>query len=814
MVDPLPYRWLRFGVVTAALAAVVPLAPAEPAAVPTDLITSQEGQLPIILSAPHGGVLPVPGVPERKGECLPKGAGGFVTVRDVNTDRLALALAEAIETKMGKKPYLVMAKLSRKHIDVNRPATMAYESPGARPVYESYHETLARFCKAVQRTYGRGLLLDLHGQAAARDTIFRGTKNGMTVKLLVERFGEKAHNGPESLFGLVAAQGCKVFPDPREGGKERQGFTGGHIVQTYGSHQGYGIDAMQFEFGGDYTDRVKIKSTAAKLADAIDAYAKRYLVDPPAKADRPHPGFVFRDIGDEAGVFPHLAGIRGHGAAWGDVTGDGWPDLFVATFHNAGSKPSLFLRNERGKFRLDAQAHLRTSGIGSGALFVDLTNNGRLDLYVSNCAHGADGVLAAPSVLVRNDGGGKFTDISKESGACPPAYAGRGLAATDVDGDGLLDLVTCERYYGAVKTGPVLYRNRGNYRFENASAAVGLPAGLSGLGIAVADVNNDGWPDIFLTSGDGNHRLLLNDGTGKFREAPGSREVFRWKDLGPEDTPAGVCIADVNRDGLPDIVIGHHTKAPWRSPLPVRLYLNRGIKDGVPTFEDVTEKAGLAPLAMKGPHVEIQDFDNDGWPDIYVSIVKFKDGRPHPIIYKNLGVKDGIPRFRADAWAVNDFPTDEDRNLRGSSSRFTSKMLKEKKIMYMAAGPSADFDRDGRLDLLLVNWWIEDRSLLLRNETPGGNWLDVRVEGSKGVNRMGIGSKVKVYPAGKLGEPAALLGAREISVGYGYCSGQEAVAHFGLGKESVVDLEVILPHNKGTVTQKGIKANQRITIKQ
>src|SRR5262249_48834394 len=283
--------------------------------------------------------------------------------------------------------------------------------------------------------------------------------------------------------------------------------------------------------------------------------------------------------------------------------------------------------------------------------------------------------------------------------------------------------------------GPVLFHNRGNHRFENVAKAAGLPEKLSGLGVAVADLNGDGWPDVFLTEGDGNHRLFLNDGKGKFVDAPGSREVFRWKNLGKDDTPAGVCLADVNRDGLPDIVIGHHNKAPWRSPAPIRLYLNKGVKDGVPTFEDVTEAAGLKPLAMKAPHIEIQDFDNDGRPDILVSIVKFRDGQPYPVIFRNLGVQDGIPRFREDAWAVNDFPNTEDLAVRQSGA-FFKKVLHDRKVMYMAAGPTCDYDRDGRLDLLLVNWWAEDRSLLLRNETPGGNWLDVRVEGSNGVNRM------------------------------------------------------------------------------
>jgi hypothetical protein len=103
---------------------------------------------------------------------------------------------------------------------------------------------------------------------------------------------------------------------------------------------------------------------------------------------------------------------------------------------------------------------------------------------------------------------------------------------------------------------------------------------------------------------------------------------------------------------------------------------------------------------------------------------------------------------------------------------------------------------------------------LLRNETPGGHWLDVRVEGMNGVNRMGVGSRVNVYPAGKLGDAAALLGSREIAIGYGYCSGQEAVAHFGLGSQTSVDVEVLLPHGKGRIARRSVAADQRMTMKQ
>jgi len=454
------------------------------------------------------------------------------------------------------------------------------------------------------------------------------------------------------------------------------------------------------------------------------------------------------------------------------------------------------------------------SGLGSGALFVDLTNTGRLDLYASNCTHGKDAITALPSKLFRNDGGGKFTDVSQTSGTCPPGYAGRGLSALDFDGDGLLDLLMCERYYGAVNTGPALYRNKGGHQFEGVASSAGLPEKLSGLGVAAADLNGDTWPDVVLTEGSGDHRIYLNDGKGKFKELTSARQALRWDPPTNEDSPAGVAIGDVNRDGLPDIVIGHHYKQPWRKPEPIRLYLHRGIKDGNPTFEDITSAAGLEPIAMKAPHVEIQDFDNDGLPDIYVSIVKFKGAAPHPLLFRNTGSDGGVPRFKQFAWAVNDYPNADDLVPR-RSGQFFEKLLKDRKIIYMAPGPTCDYDRDGRLDMFLPTWWNEDRSLLLRNESPtvDRKWLDVIVEGSGKVNRMGIGSRVDVFPAGKLGDAKALIGSREIVAGFGYCSGQEAAAHFGLGAADAVDVRVTLPHDNGVIERKGVKVNQRVTVK-
>src|SRR5262245_28928266 len=526
--------------------------------------------------------------------------------------------------------------------------------------------------------------------------------------------------------------------------------------------------------------------------------------------------FVFRDVGDEAGLFPALTNIRGHGAGWGDVDGDGFIDLYVATFDNAGVKPNMLLLNDgKGKFKLDDQEALRISTRGTGVVFADLDNDGDLDLYVGSMPQtkkkpGDDAPLPVGCSLFRNEGKGKFTNISKDNGACPTGFGGRSVAVLDYDGDGLLDLLVGEDpipgYNGSTTKSTRLFRNKSNLQFEDVSRAVGLPEGVPGLGVAAADVNNDGWPDIFMASPSGGNILFLNDGKGKFTEWPGSRKVFAWEGSGGDNMICGVCFGDVNRDGLLDIVLGQHYATPWLKPVPVRLYLNRGIKDGVPSFEDVTERVGLKPLPMKAPHVELQDFDNDGWPDLYVSMVKFADGKPYPVIFKNLGVKDGLPRFREDALAVNDFPSDDDRAVKRTGD-FFNKVIKDKKVIYMAPGPSGDYDNDGRLDLFLPNWWPESRSLLLHNETQGGGWLRVVVEGGKGVNRMGVGARVKVSAAGKL------LGCQEIATGYGYASGQPAVAHFGLGKEEKVDVEVTLPHGKGTLVRKDVTPNQRLVIK-
>lgn len=259
-------------------AAALPLAPAaDSPAKPEDFVFTQKGTLPVIVSAPHGGRRKVPDVPERLGVGVEK----FATVRDDNTAELAEKFAAALEKKLGGKPWVVVARFERQYVDANRPRADAYESDRAKPYYDAYHDPLAAACKAVQKEHGRGLLLDVHGQGQFADAICRGTQNGKSVKLLRERFGWPAVVGKRSVLGQMERSGYKVLPacDADESTKEEAKFNGGFIVSNYGSHAGYGIDAIQLELGGNLRDRDAYAKTATDLADAVAAFHDEYLKD-------------------------------------------------------------------------------------------------------------------------------------------------------------------------------------------------------------------------------------------------------------------------------------------------------------------------------------------------------------------------------------------------------------------------------------------------------------------------------------------------------------------------------------------------------
>jgi N-formylglutamate amidohydrolase len=252
---------------------------------PEPLVTVEKGDLPIILSAPHGGRTPIPGIEVRKG---PPGVAQFVVARDDNTAELTEKLAAAIEKELGARPYVVIARFERKYADPNRPAKDAYESAAAAPHYEAYHAALRSACDDVRKKWGRGLLLDVHGQAAKADGIFRGTAGGKSVTALLEKSGKPALLGPDSIVGHLARHGYAVIPDPTAAGEsigeEDKRYNGGYIVRTYGSAENPAIDAIQLELGTQLRAKANLAKTATDIAAAVKAFHKAYL--PTKKAEK------------------------------------------------------------------------------------------------------------------------------------------------------------------------------------------------------------------------------------------------------------------------------------------------------------------------------------------------------------------------------------------------------------------------------------------------------------------------------------------------------------------------------------------------
>jgi hypothetical protein len=456
------------------------------------------------------------------------------------------------------------------------------------------------------------------------------------------------------------------------------------------------------------------------------------------------------------------------------------------------------LRNDgAGRFQLVRNSPTSHFARTSGAVFADIDNDGWLDLFVANNARvrgrrssrgpTQDAALRQFSRLFRNESG-TFVDVTEEFKACPRTLeSARNVAVLDFDQDGWLDLFLVEDRFTR-EPGSVLLRNLQGHGFRDVTSASGLPGDVFGLGHAVGDVNGDLRPDLFVGH---SNRFFLSTADGRFTESARLNQDFAWQPLHGEDWPCGAALADLNRDGRLDLVLAVHCDTARN-----RVYLNEGLQDGVPRFRDVTNASGLPErFPVKCPHVEVRDFNNDGWPDLYFSAGWIDEsGNLTPCVCENLGTADSdVPQFRLP------------RSI-------------AEPMVYFPAGPSADFDRDGRVDLMLVNWFEDNHCRLLRNVSESGNWLQVRFECAT-VNRMGLGSQVTVTAAAADGRETATAPdttptwVQELHVGTGYASGQPAVLHFGLGALQSVNIRARLPN--GVVLERSqVPTNQILTIRE
>jgi N-formylglutamate amidohydrolase len=236
----------------------------------SSLVASSKGTLPLILTVPHDGG-------EFLGLMPPRTKGAVV--RDAGTRELAENVASLLEKRLGKRPYLVIAKFSRKFLDANRSEQDAMESQEALPAYRAYHDQVRAFASEVKLQFPAGaLLVDVHGQSDDPNTTFRGTRGGLTAKALLARSGPTALQGEKSILGVLASKGYPVNPVVgAESLREDPRFAGGYTVFHYGSQHADGIDAIQLEFGKNHRANPRL---AEDLTEALIVFMTEYELLP------------------------------------------------------------------------------------------------------------------------------------------------------------------------------------------------------------------------------------------------------------------------------------------------------------------------------------------------------------------------------------------------------------------------------------------------------------------------------------------------------------------------------------------------------
>lgn len=521
------------------------------------------------------------------------------------------------------------------------------------------------------------------------------------------------------------------------------------------------------------------------------------------------------EITEEAGLLDPLKGMMVHAAATADVNDDGWLDLFVGTFADRpvedyqvrgseGVSPDRLMLGGPDGFQVD-ETFPEMYGRTSGSVFADLDNDGDLDLVLARNAKPLRNQQTTNDTLVLRNDGGQFT----ESTVLSTEMRGRTVAVLDYDDDGLLDLFVIDDHYGSGGDSK-LFRNLGDLQFEDATAEAGLPTGMTGLSASAADLTNDGLPDLLLsgtqrTGEDGGGRLdsqvarMFVNEAGTFREVDAS--AFTFPTASATDEVAGLAVGDLNRDGLLDVVQGNHIHDGdlLEEGVPAaKVYLHRGMDEtGAPQFEDVTEAAGMPDAHTRVPHVEIVDFDADGWPDILTSLSR-GDGT-EPAVFRHTGLnEDGVPELAVPSGLG------EERTTPPTHSGWEDIPLPR----YWANGAAADYDRDGKVDSFLSEWFQDLPSRLFHNQTRSGNGLFVEIA----PRHEAVGARIEVYCKGELGNPEGLIGTRAMTLEVGYGAGLPHEVHFGLGRAKKVDVRVTLPNGGGIVELEKVRADQHLVV--
>ncbi len=488
------------------------------------------------------------------------------------------------------------------------------------------------------------------------------------------------------------------------------------------------------------------------------------------------------------------------GAAAGDYDGDGWTDLFVTRL----DAPDLLFRNQGdGTFEeVSAAAGLTADLPSNGAAWVDVDNDGDLDLYVTTIHH--------TRYYLYINTGGVFTEEGVARGAALEGvdeHFGYGIAVGDFDLDGWLDLFVGEWRHdsynpGAAPSNARLLRNQGPAQpghFADVTAAAGVTLdaipgtqpGTFPFTPRFADMDADGWPELVIAADFGESRIFWNDGDGTFTDGTAAAGV------GTDENGMGSAIGDFDGDGLLDWFVTSifdpdeqcETSGCGWGYSGNRLFRNEGNR----TFSDQTDTAGVRD-GFWGWGAAFLDYDNDG--DLDVAMTNGVDFAflppPGNLVFDRFD-DDPLCLWRNDgpgAWT----------EVAGATGFVDTRSGK--------GFLTFDYDRDGDVDVFVAN--NAEHPLLLRND--GGNasdWLRVRVVDPLG-GRDAIGAVVEVTS-----EPGGPTLVREVSGGGHFLGQSEFPVHVGLGdlaQPLVHEVKVTWPRLGVTRRLLAVPANLELVV--
>jgi hypothetical protein len=502
---------------------------------------------------------------------------------------------------------------------------------------------------------------------------------------------------------------------------------------------------------------------------------------------------------------PVIDAILG-GVALLDYDNDGYLDIF---FTNGARIPSLakdspdfsnrlYHNNHDGTFTdVTDRAGVKGYGYSVGVAVGDFDNDGFPDIYVTGVNR---------NTLYHNNGDGTFTDVTERAGVAGIDPNGKKLwsvsaAWIDYDNDGHLDLFVSNYLNWAFETSKVcgppgrrlscsptmykgepnfLYHNNGDGTFTDVSAATGIAEHIGkGMGVAIADYNDDGWMDIFVANDKERNFLFKNHGGKSFDEV-GVESFVAFTEDGIPVSSMGVDFRDWNNDGKPSLFV----TALGRETFP--LFRN----EGTGFFSVDTYKAGIGfpSLKMSGWGNGIYDFDNDGFKDL----------------------------FTANSHVSENADDDAQQHYKQANAVFHNVQNGTFRDVSMQAGPDmqvraahrgcafGDLDNDGKIDVVVSA--IGDRAELLYNTTTNNNhWILLQTIGVKS-NRDGIGTRIKIT-----GE-SGLVQYNHVTTAGSFASSSDKRVHFGLGGDTrIKEIELRWPSGRIQVLQ-NVKADQVLKI--